>query len=228
MYNDLKGLFTCIIKKIYKITNIKDNKAIIGQSVHILNRWKCYRSSLRNNHYTNQYLQEAWNRDGEQNFKFEIILECSDQELNQEEKRLIREYKTADVNFGYNIEYGGNLHGIKEETRKKLSEQGKLRKGLFTMLEAQKKKISDAMKGHTVSKETREKLRLRKRTEEQKEKMRNRAFSKDKKVQRSSNNNKTQKRISPLSSSVNERLNSALEWSKLSQEERNNIIQKYT
>ncbi len=202
---------------IYKITNIIDNKAIIGQSVNILNRWKAYRGSLRSGHYRNQHLQEAWDKDGEQNFKFEVVLECLKENLNKEEKRLIKGYKTNDRNFGYNIEAGGNLH-CSDETRKKLSELAKLRKGWFTMSEEQKKKISETMKGHkhwNYGKKTPEEIKQK--------------ISKSN-IGKHIVSEKTRIKMSKehLKPQINERLRAALEWAKLPDNKRKELIERYT
>jgi group I intron endonuclease len=103
---------------IYKITNIVNGKVIIGQSRNVNSRWGSYLSLLRRNKYPNQHLQAAWNKYGEQNFKFDIIILCSVENLNSEEVRLIREYKSSNINFGYNLEIGGNSRGHSEETRR--------------------------------------------------------------------------------------------------------------
>jgi group I intron endonuclease len=239
---------------IYKITNTINNKVIIGQSVNILNRWKSYKGSLRSGHYSNQHLQEAWSKDGEQNFKFEVILECPKEDLNKEEKRLIKEYKTDNRNFGYNIEAGGNLH-CSDETRKKLSESAKLRKGWFAMSEEQKKKISRTMKGHVCSKETKEKISHRtknkKVSNETKKKISNSKINSSyrgekhwnygKKCsgvvrQKISESNKgkhviseeTRKRMSESHLKANKRLGVALKWAKLPNDKRKTLIERYT
>ena len=58
---------------IYKVTNIINNKVIVGQSIHIANRWTKYRHCLRNNTYNNPHLQKSWNKYGENNFDFVVV-----------------------------------------------------------------------------------------------------------------------------------------------------------
>jgi len=158
---------------IYKITNTLDGKLIIGQSNDIKGRWRGYKSELRRNIYHNPYLQSAWNKYGEQNFTFEILLECPKENLNEEEIRLIKEYKSNNRDFGYNLEDGGNNNFHPEETREKLRKAWNYDKH-FT--EETKAKISKSNTGKAVSKEHRLKISKantgKHHTEESKRKLR--------------------------------------------------------
>lgn len=106
---------------IYSITNIANGKRIIGQSRNIKHRWSTHKCELRNNRHHNHHLQSAWNKYGEQNFRLEIILLCTIEELNPEEIRLIKELNTMDRNYGYNLTEGGNCAMLSEESRRKIS-----------------------------------------------------------------------------------------------------------
>ena len=137
-----------------------------------MGRWPKHKHLLKNNKCKNLHLQHAWNKDGEQNFKFEIILECPVENLNQEEIRLIKEYKSTNREFGYNLEEGGRIQQIiSEETREKIS---KANKGLRRS-EACKKGISERSKNRICTEETRRKLsetsKGRKHSEETKKKI---------------------------------------------------------
>ena len=61
------------IHSIYKITNIINNKIYIGSAIDTYNRFSKHKSQLNKNKHHNSYLQNSWNKYGEQNFKFEII-----------------------------------------------------------------------------------------------------------------------------------------------------------
>ena len=65
---------------IYKITNIKNKKIYIGSSKNILLRWKNHIRELENNCHKNIFLQEEWNEYGKNNFIFEILEECLEEE----------------------------------------------------------------------------------------------------------------------------------------------------
>ena len=114
---------------IYKITNKINNKSYIGQSIDIEDRLRHHKSSLKHNRHENLYLQNAWNKYGENNFTFEILIECNEDMLDNLEKHYIQLYKTMNENFGYNFESGGNLNKhISEASRKKMSES---KKGMY-------------------------------------------------------------------------------------------------
>lgn len=91
---------------IYKITNKLNNKCYIGQSIDIENRWKqhIYESkTLRRGHQ----IHLAINKDGIDNFTFEILEECSlnKNTLNERERYWIKYYNS--FNDGYNMTLGG-------------------------------------------------------------------------------------------------------------------------
>ena len=67
---------------IYKIKNKVNGKVYIGQSIRIEKRWIDHKKTLRSNSHRNIYLQNAWNKYGEENFIHEIIEECDISELN--------------------------------------------------------------------------------------------------------------------------------------------------
>jgi hypothetical protein len=70
-------MFEEIICGIYQIQNLIDHKRIIGQSIDIYRKWYGiggYTDFLNQNKYfINNYLQNAWNKYGQENFKFDII-----------------------------------------------------------------------------------------------------------------------------------------------------------
>lgn len=58
---------------VYKITCIVNSKIYIGSANDILKRKIKHWASLRGNYHENRYLQNAWNKHGENNFIFEVI-----------------------------------------------------------------------------------------------------------------------------------------------------------
>lgn len=58
---------------IYIIHNTINNRAYIGSSNNIQNRWQNHRLGLRNNKHTNERLQKDWNEYGEERFNFAIV-----------------------------------------------------------------------------------------------------------------------------------------------------------
>ena len=108
---------------IYKIINNTDDKVYIGQTIRTLNeRINEYRRDFRINKSTNQYLLNAFNKYGWDNFEFTIIDTAQTiEELNEKEIFYIDQYKSNDRTFGYNIESGGKNSIPSAETLLKMS-----------------------------------------------------------------------------------------------------------
>ena len=94
------------ITGIYMIRNLKNGKVYIGQSVDIRSRWYKHKNDLRKKSHRNIKLQNAWNKYGEENFSFEVVLTCSKEELNSNEKYYVTKYNS--YKEGYNMTLGGN------------------------------------------------------------------------------------------------------------------------
>ena len=106
---------------IYKIENLIDGKIYIGQSKQIRQRWTEHKKELRRNKHKNNYLQRAWNKYGEENFKHEIIELCPESLLDEKECFYIKLYNSFDSNKGYNLTTGGGRKkNYSKSTREKL------------------------------------------------------------------------------------------------------------
>ena len=94
---------------IYKITNIINGKSYIGQSVNIKRRLNAHKSSAfnKNSRNYNSPLYRAIRKYGIENFKFDILEECNESELDEKEIFYISKYQTHSKN-GYNQDDGGN------------------------------------------------------------------------------------------------------------------------
>ena len=79
MKNQCKN--TGIISGIYKIVNKIDGKYYVGSSCDIHRRWKTHIYYLTRNRHINDYLQNAWNKYGNNSFEL-LIVELSDKEKN--------------------------------------------------------------------------------------------------------------------------------------------------
>ena len=62
-----------IISGIYSITQLSTGKRYIGSSININIRWTSHRSALNRNVSFNTHLQNAWNKNGYEDFLFEVI-----------------------------------------------------------------------------------------------------------------------------------------------------------
>jgi group I intron endonuclease len=150
---------------IYIIKNLVNNKVYIGQTSNIKKRQAEHKRYLNNKGHHNIYLQNAWNKYGEYNFKFSIIEECTINELNIKEQYWIEYYKSNIRKYGYNMTNGGDgVRGFNfsDEQKQKLSKAHKgqipVNKGK-SRSEETKRKISEKCKGIKLSEEIKEKIR---------------------------------------------------------------------
>lgn len=93
---------------IYKITNLINGHAYVGQAKDIERRWAQEKnmSKNQNNPGYNYPLMKAFRKYGIENFKFEIIEECDINDLNNREIYWIEFYNT--FFNGYNQTLGGD------------------------------------------------------------------------------------------------------------------------
>lgn len=100
---------------IYSITNKNTGKMYIGQSINIENRFKqhCY------GHNKHSWIDKDIRRIGKENFCFKIIHECSEENLDDEERKFINLYCTFQQ--GYNLTSGGNGGRLSHNTKIKIS-----------------------------------------------------------------------------------------------------------
>lgn len=85
---------------IYKITNKLNNKSYVGQSIDIFHRWKEHSMP-----YDNTKIHIAIKEQGIQNFIFEILEICSQDQLDEREIYWINQIDS--YNEGYNMTTGG-------------------------------------------------------------------------------------------------------------------------
>lgn len=101
---------------IYMILNKCNGKAYVGQSVNPNKRWEKHRSLLRHNKHHNSYLQNSWNKHGEESFEFNILEHCDDDKLNDNESWWIDYFDTTDHDKGYNLTDGGDYEYTHHDT----------------------------------------------------------------------------------------------------------------
>jgi group I intron endonuclease len=146
---------------IYKITCLPTGKIYIGSSIHINVRWNIHKHQLRKNTHDNPYLQRAWDKYGENNFKFEIIEISKPNLLTENELKWFKKTNCCNPKFGFNIGKNpdrtmlGRFHT--KESRLKISIA---RSGTIASKET-KLKMSLAAKGRKKSKIERENISRR-------------------------------------------------------------------
>ena len=111
---------------VYKIVNCKDGKFYIGSSVDIEKRFNSHRKALIEGKHNNEYLQNAWNKYGEDSFDFIVIEEVNDiNELRNRETYYLQTTNCTDHSIGYNLLNNANVGlgvSASKEVRKKISE----------------------------------------------------------------------------------------------------------
>lgn len=107
------------ISGIYKIENQVNGKCYVGQSVDMLRREREHFKRLRVGVHENSYLQNSFNKYGEENFKFEMLEEVEITFLRQREQHWI------DLIGEYNLRDAGEGCALRPEHKAKLSEKSK-------------------------------------------------------------------------------------------------------
>ena len=143
-FNQLSG--------IYRILNKINGNCYIGSSLNVEKRYKHHLSTLRHNSSRCSILQKTFNKYGEDNFEFQVILCCKPEYRLYYEQQLIRE-----LNSQYNVFTNVSDSPLRQFT---FTEQSKLiaHKGK-KLSEQHKHNISLANKGRVFSKESKDKIR---------------------------------------------------------------------
>lgn len=87
---------------VYIIINKITSQYYIGSSAIAKNRIKIHLNELRKGIHNNLHLQRSWNKYGENNFKFDIIMYCQKEELLTREQEFIDKFQAFNPKFGYN------------------------------------------------------------------------------------------------------------------------------
>lgn len=122
---------------IYKIVNQVNGKMYVGKTkTTFKKRWYAHKYELRRGNYGCRILQRAWNKYGEENFKFEIIAEgnFTSKELSALEEIFIKLYGN------YNIKKVSKTSPQSKETRQKLS---KAHKEIWSDSEYKKQRVKN-------------------------------------------------------------------------------------
>lgn len=142
---------------IYGIVNISSNYIYVGQTREsFIRRYWHHRWKLRDGSHDNQYLQNAWNLYGEDNFVF-IAIESVDNAtlINDLEIEYIGIYRK--MNCCYNLIDGGcGRSGIplSDEHKRKIGEKNRINMLGRKASEETKRKMSEARKGKIIKTKT--------------------------------------------------------------------------
>lgn len=144
---------------IYKITNLENGKFYIGSAAGtggFSKRWHKHNADFIKNK-NSPYLQNAWNKYGSTQFKFEILLICERRECLYYEQKYLDNFKPWDHTIGYNIcKVAGSVLGTKRSAVSR-AKQSASRKGRpadnrgIPRTEAERTKISRSKQGQLLT-----------------------------------------------------------------------------
>ncbi len=90
------------ITGIYTIENLVNGKLYVGYAVDIKRRKREHKNTLALNKHHSKYLQNAYNKYGKENLRFEILEECEEQFLCSQEHYWCNMLNVHDRRYGYN------------------------------------------------------------------------------------------------------------------------------
>lgn len=139
---------------IYQIQSIlKPERIYIGSSINVYRRWQGHVSLLKRNKHYSAKLQRHFNKYGESDLRFSLLLGCDKSDLIKIEQYFIDSHKP----YFNNLDQARPVKYIphSEETKEKMRQSRFGRK----LSEETKKKISESHMGMKPSEETLKKLR---------------------------------------------------------------------
>ncbi len=149
------------VSGIYRIRCVIDDKAYIGSSVSIRQRWRLHKYNLKNGKHHSPHLQNAWVKYGEENFVVEVVKLVDKEFLLAEEQYYIDtecpEYnvcKVAGSNYGVPSPKKGVEQEISNEVRFRMGSgwRGK------SLTDETKQLMSETRKGRKKSPEWKSKI----------------------------------------------------------------------
>lgn len=111
---------------IYKIENMVNGKVYVGKTIDFHRRYTCYKSAYRrqDNRSINCYFLSSINKNKAVNFEFSVLEVCPVESLACRELYWMKEMKSTDSRFGYNLRMDSSTGMITHElTRKKISDR---------------------------------------------------------------------------------------------------------
>ena len=130
---------------IYRIENIVNKNCYIGSTVDSKRRWQEHRKKLRKGTHTSFILQAAWDKYGEESFKFQVLFFCPEEVRTFYENRALKIAR-------YNVKTEADAYNSLTRTRISKGSVGK------KFSDEHKQHISDAKIGVALSSEHRKKL----------------------------------------------------------------------
>lgn len=88
---------------VYRILCLQTGKLYVGSSVDLRARWHHHRRSLRRGDHRNSYLQQAWNKYGEESFEFSVLQLADAADRLKTEQAWMDKTGCTDNRVGFNI-----------------------------------------------------------------------------------------------------------------------------
>lgn len=130
---------------VYCIKNLLNNKSYVGSSINIKLRLQRHKNLLKNKKHNNSYLQNSWNKYGEEYFSCYILEVCNESDL------IIKEQKWVDILGEYNITKEVIRNTPSEESKIKMSNTRKARIASGEIFKTNTKKIKKySLKGEFI------------------------------------------------------------------------------
>ncbi len=111
---------------VYGITNLKNGKLYVGSSADLRRREADHTRALRGGYHPVPYLQNSWNKHGENNFSFVTLENCHPELCVVVEQKWLDKLRTFEFANGYNRSpTAGSTLGFKHtsSTKKKMADR---------------------------------------------------------------------------------------------------------
>ena len=128
---------------VYAIINTVNGKCYIGSSTNLRRRYNDHFNALRQNKHQNIILQRAWEKHGQGNFVFRVLIICEKDERIFYEQKLLDTF-CPEYNIAKDAQAPWKGEKLSEETRRKISIAGMGRKPT----EETRKKLHEAQLGN--------------------------------------------------------------------------------
>lgn len=115
---------------VYIVQNLITNKCYIGASTDLYNRLCDHKSKLRSGIHHNTHLQSSFDKYGECNFIFDVLVECHPDIIFSEENYWCNMLDTHNRKHGYNIDptCPEGKRAVSDETKVRMSNSATKRK----------------------------------------------------------------------------------------------------
>lgn len=132
---------------VYSIRNILNGKMYIGSSANIDYRFYQHKFVLRKGEHENPHLQASWNKYGEVNFEFKVLVLCNLGEELYHEQMLCNKLRPILYNKNLMVFKPPSQKGKKQTAQHIHRRVASRKRGGYTMSEENRKKISERCKG---------------------------------------------------------------------------------